>query len=265
MAFAMFKRRNVILLLAGAVVFMATAVCGAGGSMAPAPTQGENTAMPAPAATEAVALPTLPVTVVPGDASQPTAEPALPAPPPAIPEARRVTLEYPPHIRQGDSDVVRLTLEVNSLGNVTPTAETQGNTVKGQTVQIPNLYETHYVIAEARLDLAGVDIRPDGSISEPLLPGQSATFFWSVHPSTPGTYRGTAWLFLRFVDKTTKQESRIPISAQSVEISTSELLGMGGSLARTAGSVGSAVGAVLGFPFAGDLVKWLWRRIRKRG
>ncbi len=261
----MFRRRSLVLLAAGSAVFFATTVCGAGGGAAPLPvaTQGEATPAGAAAPTEAFALPTLPVTVQPADGSQPTAEPALPAPPPAIPETRRVTLEYPPSIRQGDSDTVRLTLEVNSLGNVTPTAEIQGNTVKGQTVQIPNLYGTHYVLAEARLDLAGVDVRPDGEISEPLLPGQSATFFWSVHPDSPGTYRGTAWLFLRFVDKTTKQESRIPISAQSVEISTSEFLGMGGSLARTVGGVGSALGAVLGFPFADDLVKWLWRRIKR--
>ncbi len=263
----MFRRRNVILLLAGVAVFGVTAVCGFGAeSAAPNPAPTEQLLAPTAAAaqpTAAGALPTLPVTVQPANGSQPTAEPALPAPPPAIPESRRVTLEYPPHIRQGDSDVVRLTLEVDTLGNVTPTAETQGNTVKGQTVQIPNLYNTHNVIAEARLDLAGVDVRPGGEISEPLLPGQSATFYWSVHPSSAGTYRGTAWLFLRFIDKATKEESRIPISAQNVEISTSEVLGMGGSLARTVGGVGSVVGAVLGFPFASDVLKWLLKRIKR--
>src|SRR5512140_1324110 len=150
--YPMFKRRSVILLLAGAVIFFATAVCGAGAQppaqlLAPTelfnvPSGGGGAPMP----TSAGALPTLPETFQPAG-GEPTAEPALPAPPPAIPEPRRVTLEYPPHIRQGDSDVVRLTLEVDSLGNVTPTAETQGNTLKGQTVQIPNLYETHTVIA----------------------------------------------------------------------------------------------------------------------
>ncbi len=263
----MFERRSLILLLAGIAVFGATVVCGFGAeSAAPNPAATEAFLAPtaaAPQATSAGALPTLPVTVEPGDGSQPTAEPVLPAPPPAIPESRRVTLEYPPQIRQGDSDVVRLTLEVDALGNVTPTAETQGNTVKGQTVQIPNLYATHNVIAEARLDLAGVDVRPGAEISQPLLQGQSATFYWSVHPSNPGTYRGTAWLFLRFIDKATKEESRIPISAQTVEISTSEVLGMGGSLARTVGGVGSVVGAVLGFPFADDVLKWFWRRIKR--
>ena len=44
-------------------------------------------------------------------------------PQPALPERRRLTLEFPPQIRAGDSDVVRLTLEVDDLGSITPTAE----------------------------------------------------------------------------------------------------------------------------------------------
>jgi len=83
-------------------------------------------------------------------------EPAPLAPAPAILESRRLTLEYPPKIRTGDSDVIRLTLEVDSLGNLTPTAEVQGNLITGQVVQVPNLYDTNNVIAEARVDLAGL-------------------------------------------------------------------------------------------------------------
>jgi hypothetical protein len=269
----MFRRRNLLLLLAGVLVFGSSVVCGYGAS-APAPAATAVLGEPSAAAqqpTQAAAAPEEPIVPV----LLPTAVPTLPStgggpeptqPPivaPAIPEARRVTLEYPPRIRMGDSDVVRLTLEVDTLGNITPTAQFAGNTVAGQTVQVPNLYATHSVLAEARLDLAGVEIRPGDVISEPLLPGQSVTFYWSVRPGSQGTFRGTAWLFLHFIDKSTKEESRIPLSAQTVEIATAELFGLGGSLARTAGSVGSVVGAVLGFPFVSDVLKWLWKRARK--
>ncbi len=195
---------------------------------------------------------------------EPTAtagQPALVAPPPAIPESRRLTIEYPPSIRTGDADVLRLTLEVDTLGNLTPTAEIQGHTVTGQTVQVPNLYDTHDVIAEARLDLAGPEVRPSDQISEPLLPGQSVTFYWSIHPTESGTYRGTAWLFLRFVDRVSGAESREAISAQTVQIEATNFFGLNGNFARTAGGIGSVIGAVLGFPFADDVLKWLWRRI----
>lgn len=263
----MHKRRNIYPLLAGAAIIVVSAACGFGasapGSAAPAPTEAVSALLPtsgaAPAATEQAqaVLPTA-STATP---QKPT-EALIPAPPAAIPEMRRVTLEYPPHIRAGDSDVIRLTLEVDSLGNVTPTAETPGNVVKGQTVQIPNLYDTHDVVAEARLDLAGVNMSPSADINEPLLPGQSVSFYWSVQPSAAGTYRGTVWLILHFIDKVTKAETSRPISAQSVQISTSSFLGLTGGLARTLGGVGSVLGAVLGIPFADEMLKWLWKRVR---
>ena len=68
----------------------------------------------------------------PGIQPQPTAPLSLTSLPPrgtaqpAIPERRRLTLEFPPQIRAGDSDLVRLTLEVDDLGNLTPTAEIVG-------------------------------------------------------------------------------------------------------------------------------------------
>lgn len=258
------RRRNLLLLVAGVLVFLSSVVCGAGlPAAAPAPANpdlnqpsggGQAAATPAAAATSILLQPSA-TAPSPGEPAATLA--------PAIPESRRVTLEYPSHIRAGDSDVVRLTLEIDTLGNITPTAEIAGNKVVGKTVQVPNLYETHAVIAEARLDLAGVDIRPGEVVSEPLSPGQSVTFYWSIRPAEAGTYRGTAWLFLRFIDKTTQEESRIPLSAQTVQISTSDFLGLSGGVARTAGSVGSVVGAVLGFPFVSDVLKWLWRRARR--
>ncbi len=269
----MVKRRNVLLLLAGAAVFMVTVVCGSS-SMSAAPQPTADLSQPSgggaeAAPTAAAAAPTvvsaeteLPLIILPTATEQESSPSAPMAVPAAIPETRRLTLEYPPHIRAGDADVVRLTLEVNALGGIVPTAEIQGNLVTGQTVQIPNLYDTHNVIAEARLDLAGVDIRPGDDISEPLLPGQPVTFYWSVHPAEPGTYRGTVWLFLRFIDKATQAESRSAISAQTLQISTTDFLGLNGGLARIAGGVGSFFGAVLGFPFVDDVLKWIWRHLR---
>ncbi len=79
--------------------------------------------------------------VLPGaTASSPSALPtSLPEPTgiPAIPESRRLTLEYPSRMRAGNSDLVRLTLEVDNLGNITPTAQVNGNNVTGETIEIP--------------------------------------------------------------------------------------------------------------------------------
>ena len=191
---------------------------------------------------------------------------SLPAftPQPAINESRRLTLEFPPTMRAGDSDIVRLKLEVDDLGNITPTAQFEGNVVTGEVIQFPDLYESHYVIAESRFDIAGVEVRPTDLINVPLAEGQTATFSWSIRPTDVGVYRGTIWLYLRFVDKLNSEESRLTVSAQIVEIEAVNLVGLSGSLARTAGFLGSIVGTVIGFPFLEDIVKFLYSRRRRK-
>ena len=177
-----------VLLCAGAVIYWFS--LNKGGSAATPPASSESTESPS-----LTALP-------PRGTAQP-----------AIPERRRLTLEFPPQIRAGDSDLVRLTLEVDDLGNLTPTAQIGGNVIAGEVVEIPNLYESHHVIAEARFDLAGMEVRPAELVSEPLAPGNSVTFRWSIRPPDVGVYRGTIWLYLRFVDKQTGEESQKTVSA----------------------------------------------------
>lgn len=181
-------------------------------------------------------------------------------PPSALPERRRLTLEFPPTMRARDSDVVRLTLEVDELSNLMPTAQADGNVITGEIVQIPNLYDSHHVIAEARFDLAGMEIRPAELVSEPLSPGNSVTFRWSIRPEQVGVYRGTIWLYVRFVEKQTGEESRKTVSAQIIEIEAVNLLGLSGQFARTTGMIGSVVGSIIGFPFFEDLLKLVLRR-----
>jgi len=189
-------------------------------------------------------------------------------PQPVIPESRRLTLEFPSVMRTGDSARIRMQLEVDDLGNITPTAIVEGNVVTGEVIEIPNLYDTHMVIAEARLDMAGMEVQPPGTISEPLTPGKSVTFYWSVRPEESGKYEGTAWLHLRFIPKTTlsgERESRIVVSVQFLEIEAKSFLGfLNGGMARGVGALGSLVGGVLGFPFMDDVMKWLWGRIRRK-
>ncbi len=193
-------------------------------------------------------------------------EPIIPPPTvqPAIPERRFLTVEFPPRIRAGDSDRVRLTLEVDEQGNITPTAIVGGNVVDGEVIEIPNLYETHHIIAEAKFDIAGLEISPPDLSSQALEQGQSVTFYWSVRPTEVGIYRGTIWLYLRFVDKVSGEESRKTVSAQSVDIEAVSLFGIPASLARTLGVVGSVVGTVVGLPFFEEIVKFIFKRRKQR-
>ena len=234
-----FSSRNIFILSSALMLILASIACaGSVDFAAPAPPIVESTSQ--------------------------AAQPTQIAAPPAIPETRRLTLEFPPKMRAGvEGDIVRLTLEVDELGNITPTAQIDGNVVVGETVEIPDLYETHNVTAEARFDIAGMEVQPPEAIMEPLKRGQSATFYWSIRPQDPGKYRGTVWLHLNFTDKSTGEESRIAVSAQIVEIEAVDFFGLSVNVARTSGVVGSIVGGVVGFPFIEDIIKFIFKRRRK--
>ena len=183
---------------------------------------------------------------------------------PAIPERRLLTVEYPGKIRAGDSDRVRLTLEIDEQGNITPAAVVDGNVVNGEVIEIPNLYETHHVIVEAKFDIAGVEVAPSGLSSQSLEQGQTVTFTWSIRPMDVGVYRGTIWLYLRFVDKVSGEESRKTVSAQDVDIEAVNLFGLSADLARMFGVGGSIIGTIVGFPFFEDIVKYIFNRRKRR-
>ncbi len=205
-----------------------------------------------------------PGAAAPSTEVEPTIQATLaPTPLPVIPEERKLTLEWPLSIKTGDSRRVYLSLDVDQEGNITPTVRDQGNVTKGETVFIPNLYETHNVIAEARLDLAGAQVSPSGETQEPMRPGKSVTFFWSVKPESVGSYHGTVMVHLHFVplDSAAGQESRILLSVQPLDIEVVNFLGLGGVWARTVGGIGTLVGSVLGLD---NVLSWLWKRWRKK-
>jgi hypothetical protein len=255
-------------LLTAAVLLLWTGACAAPAAEQPAPTAASISTSAAEAPTAASIEPThlpgeptstleLP-TIVPG---QPTAAPGQPTAAPEILEKRRLTLEWPPSIRSGDGDVVRLTLDVDAAGNLVPTAEIAGHQTTAQTVQIPNLFNTHHVLAEARLDLAGVQVDPQGLVSQTLLPGQSVEFSWSVKPEGVGTFRGNVWFYLRFIPINGGLESERTISAQPIQIRSVDLLGLSGTPARVVGVLGTLVGSMFGLD---NLVSWVWKLIRRK-
>lgn len=157
-----------------------------------------------------------------------------------------------------------LTLEVDDLGNITPTAQFSGNVTEGEVIEIPNLYETHNVTAEAQFDIAGLEVKPSGATFQPLKQGETVIFYWSVRAQDVGKYRGTVWLHLNFENRSTGEKSRMPVSAQIVEIEAVDFFGFSINFVRTSGLVGSVLGVIVGFPFFEDIVKRLLGRWKKQ-
>jgi hypothetical protein len=178
----------------------------------------------------------------------------------SVRENRRLLLEFPTRIRRGDSEIASLILDLNTDGSGTSHVAAGNGHLSGENTQGLDVYQTHNVIAEAHLDMAGIDVRPSETVSEPLLPGESAVFRWRMHPTEPGNYVGTSWLFLEFVHKSTQTRSRVALSAQTVKIEATSLFGLGGNVARWVGGLGLIAAGLVGFPYADDLLKWFRAR-----
>jgi len=233
-------RRNLFLFCIAGLAFLVVACGGAAES-------SEPTKLPATAV------------LIPATATVAPVNPAAERPAPALPEFRRLTLDFPLRIKAGsESDIIRLTLAVDELGNLTPTAEFEGNVTQGEVIEIPNLYATHNVVAEAVYDVAGLEVKPTGATFQPLRQNERIVFQWSIRAQEVGTYRGTVWLHLNFEDRSSGEKSRIPVSAQIVEIEAVDFFGFSVNFVRTSGVVGSVLGSILGFPFLKEIVLFLF-------
>jgi hypothetical protein len=167
---------------------------------------------------------------------------------------RDLTLLFPPKIRVGEPGIVRLTLDVEALKDFL-TAPSGTKTSK--------LFDSHNVIAEARFDIPGIAVQPSELISAPVSEGQTAVFYWTLRPGDAGKFRGTIWLYLRAIDKSSGQEKRETVSAQIVEIETVKFLGLVVNQVRMIGLLGGIIGLFLSLPFFEVLVVKLLRKRSK--
>jgi hypothetical protein len=176
---------------------------------------------------------------------------------PGSTETRLLTIEWPRRVRVGDSDMVQLSFSVDPDGQLR-------DPNSGQIIEIPNLYDTHNLVLEVRLDIAGLQVAPQATISEPLRAGQSLIFYWSISPIQAGTYRGNLWVYLNIVPKGGGEIDRRALVAYRMEIEGRSVLGLPASTARWGGAAGTALGLVFSLPFLEEMLRRSWNRIRKK-
>lgn len=153
-------------------------------------------------------------------------------------ESGRLVIEWPSVLRVGDSGAIRLALDINPPGARIPAPNGDDQPVAG-------LYATHNLVAEARLEIAGLDVLPQGSISEPLQLGKGAEFYWRVDPYRPGSYHGTLWLYINFIPKPGNEAGRVTLLARAIEIQAKDMLGFSVKTVRLAGLAGMMVSILL--------------------
>lgn len=244
--------------LPGLVLALSVVACGA---PATPPDAGAS------AATRAPAISASPTAAAPTPAPSPT-QPPTPGggdeAAPAITEARFVDIEWPAAIRVGDSDFIRLALVPGPGGALTPTAEVARHQTGGEPIKIPNLYDTHNVLAAAELSGVGFEIDRPGEISQTLVPGGRIQWQWRIAPKTAGSQVVTLTLKLRFVPKSGGETVARSVWARRLTVESRTVLGLSGRATDLLGMVGAVSGGLLGFPFADRLYGWVWRRIFPR-
>jgi hypothetical protein len=143
-------------------------------------------------------------------------------------ETRRVMLECPSFMRIGDTEVITLVFE--PIQDDTPSSNPVGKS--------SDVYSNYNIMAEARIEAAGIRINPANPTRESMPSGHSVNFKWQVNVERAGAYKGNVWLSLRFLPLDGTSASQEPIFVREVTIHAVSLLGMGGPLARVVGTVG---------------------------
>ncbi len=163
---------------------------------------------------------------------------------PAVLEVRNLTLEAPVLLRIGEQGLVRLSFVPRP---VMPELADSG--------ELKDIFDTHQVTVEARLEVGGLEVTPQGTLARSLVPAQPVTFEWIIFPHQPEAYEGTVWFYLRFLPKDGSPGTSRPVSAQQLVIRPTSFFGLAGSHARMAGGMGALIGLMLA-------VEWLapWNR-----
>jgi hypothetical protein len=145
---------------------------------------------------------------------------------------RQIILLFPASMRLGEAFSLRLEFSPDPLANPDPT--------------LADIFDTHTVLAAARLEMAGMRLAPQSAgweVTQPLAPGKSAIFSWTLTPLEGGSTEGIAWLTLQCIPADGGAETERVLSAQRFTIRVYSLLGLPVGFLRAIGITG--LGAAL--------------------
>lgn len=223
---------------------------------APLPTASEAAAGQPPAANEAQPAPVEKVTEAPAFAptATPLPQPTAPtaAPTPAIQqEPRVVELEWPSHMKLGDSDLVRVSL-IPSQAGYTLTTEFAGNETVTKSVQVKRPAGADVSVI-GNLQGVGFSIMPASEQRIALPEGEPATLRWSISPQQAGQQRLTLSLLFEWAkggSPSTGSGGTVVASSQAfsrgMNVQVDSIMGMTTAQASMMGAMGLALGAGLG-------------------
>lgn len=160
--------------------------------------------------------------------------------PKTILETRKLILTWPESVRSGEvvqAEAAFLPIESGDANGLN----------SGASAMWADVFETYHVLVEGRLELPGLVFSPDGQISQALQANEPVKFIWNLRAEQATVYKGTLWVYLRFISKATGQELKQVLTAQLLDFKCVDFLGLDYLSTRLIGSLGLAIGLVLSF------------------
>lgn len=174
----------------------------------------------------------------------PATAPVLPTPTTVV-EPRVIELEWPPTMRLGESDVVRLALIPDESG-YTLEADFPDHQIQSQPVDVdrPPGYALY---ASARMDGVGFAISPAQELERYLPPGEAVIWRWTIKPSSPGQQRLSVSVRLRWKPPVGANEPvrESMVLSQALDVRVLSILGLTQSQAMMVGVLGLILGGGL--------------------
>ena len=160
-------------------------------------------------------------------------------------ETRIVELEWPPEMRLGESDLVRIAL-IPSYDGYSVTVEFEGNQTITKPVQVERP-ENYDLFAIGQLVGAGFTIKEEANAKKLLPPGQAIDWRWSIQPNQAGQQRLALTLKLRWEPSAgaASLPKEADLFSKGLNVNVASVLGMSMGQATSTGLMGTLIGAGL--------------------
>lgn len=190
-----------------------------------------------------------PVETPPAPTTAPTPIATQEGPPATVPALEHVAeLEWPPRMRLGESDVVRLALLPAEDGYVV-TADFPEHRTVTETVALEQL-AGYDVVAAARLDGVGFDLSPAGERQQDWRPGRALSWRWTISPRQAGQQRLSVALTVHWRPEPGRSlpSRQATVFSRGLDVQVVSLLGLTRNQAVAAGVLGLVLGVALLLP-----------------
>jgi hypothetical protein len=181
---------------------------------------------------------------------------------PELREERMLEVEWPPQMRIGDSDTLRLSL-LPSQDGYTVTTEFEEHAAQNSAVSVARV-EGYSLWAAARVDAANFVLSPEGEQVRALPAGSAVTWRWNLTPRSTGRQRVSLILLLRWIPLEAGPGSvrERELYSRSLTVEVISFLGLSARQAAVAGVAGLGFGGAFTVPLVVFLLRPKGRRLR---